>query len=825
MTIIDFSKISFSGSATADLSPSAVFTRIRKSESKYLRPTDEQGGILSEWYGRRNEKDITIKLNTGAGKTLIGLLILQSSMDESISPAVYLVTDKVLQSQVIAEAKEIGISVTDDVNDLKFLSGKSIFVAVAHKLFNGRSVFGVGIGNKRIEIGAIVIDDAHACLQIAKQQFSVSIPSSDKTYGQLLNLFHPDLEAISKPSALAIANEDTFKWLEVPFYNWKEKISEVLSILADAKTSDIDWKYPLMCEHLNFCQCIISGNCIEIGLRHLPVEVIPAFRDAKRRIYMTATLADDGQLVSLINADPASIAKPILPEGVGSIGERLIIAPMEINPRITSEDIVQWAIEYAKRFNVVVLCPSKARAEMAWSQVANIYIGDEVQPIVEKLRREHVGLVVLVNRYDGIDLPDSACRVLIIDEPPQISGLIERVEMTQIEETHQAEVREIQKIEQGMGRAIRKVDDWCLVILIGGRLSRLTGIPKYQSFFSQATQAQLELSHQITKQVVDDSPEKIKSALEIILSRDANWINTSKACIAGQRPRKIISIDPSVKYLRSAFDLACINKFHEAVQQIDTAIIATEEKMMIGLLMQRKAEYMWQYDKLGAQKLLSAGLTYNRSITPPISGIDYRRIDTSKREQATAIREKVLSWPEPREFMLDAISILDNLVWDKDGTNQFEKSIDWLGHHLGFSTQRPDNSFHNGPDNLWALGDGTFFVIECKSGSVSERIKRADIEQLLHSEAWFKEMYGETTKFTPLIIHPSKKLSTDATASSECRIINNEKLIKLRTAAHEFFTAICGQGSVMEVSKISENINKYSLSPSQFVNCYSTNPE
>ena len=33
-------------------------------------------------------------------------------------------------------------------------------------------------------------------------------------------------------------------------------------------------------------------------------------------------------------------------------------------------------------------------------------------------KRAHVGLVVLINKYDGIDLPDDACRVLVIEGLP-----------------------------------------------------------------------------------------------------------------------------------------------------------------------------------------------------------------------------------------------------------------------------------------------------------------------------------------------------------------------------------------------------------------------
>ena len=44
---------------------------------------------------------------------------------------------------------------------------------------------------------------------------------------------------------------------------------------------------------------------------------------------------------------------------------------------------------------------------------------------IEKLRNSHMGLTVLVNRYDGIDLPGDACRVLTIVDLPEVSSYAE----------------------------------------------------------------------------------------------------------------------------------------------------------------------------------------------------------------------------------------------------------------------------------------------------------------------------------------------------------------------------------------------------------------
>ena len=52
-----------------------------------------------------------------------------------------------------------------------------------------------------------------------------------------------------------------------------------------------------------------------------------------------------------------------------------------------------------------------------------VLVGDGVADGIEKLQEGHVGLTVLVNRYDGIDLPGDACRVLAIVDLPEVSFL------------------------------------------------------------------------------------------------------------------------------------------------------------------------------------------------------------------------------------------------------------------------------------------------------------------------------------------------------------------------------------------------------------------
>jgi replicative superfamily II helicase len=99
-------------------------------------------------------------MNTGSGKMLVGLLLLQSSLNEGLGPAVYICPDNHLVEQVIKEAADLGVITTKDPRDPKFLSGNVILIINIDKLVNGRSVFGVGSQGAVIPIGTLIFDDA-----------------------------------------------------------------------------------------------------------------------------------------------------------------------------------------------------------------------------------------------------------------------------------------------------------------------------------------------------------------------------------------------------------------------------------------------------------------------------------------------------------------------------------------------------------------------------------------------------------------------------------------------------------------------------------------
>lgn len=125
-------------------------------------------------------------MNTGSGKTVVGLVMLQSCLNEDKGPAIYVVPDNYLVKQVIEEAKKLGISATENKDDYSYSNSKAILVTTIQTIVNGHSSFGMReSGNYRI--GSIIIDDVHACMDKINSQFMIRIEAGLMYIMTLLN--------------------------------------------------------------------------------------------------------------------------------------------------------------------------------------------------------------------------------------------------------------------------------------------------------------------------------------------------------------------------------------------------------------------------------------------------------------------------------------------------------------------------------------------------------------------------------------------------------------------------------------------------------------
>ncbi|MFA7655985.1 DEAD/DEAH box helicase family protein [Acidithiobacillus thiooxidans] len=192
--MVDFKKRLAGKKAERPTDPVKLYDTLDRAHDKGpLRPA--QLAVLENWFAsHRDDRDVIVKLHTGQGKTLIGLLMLQAQLNSGKGPVIYLCPDNFLIAQTIEQAKQFGIATCQADPELPddFLNGDKILVTSVQKLFNGLTKF--GLNRKSIPVGTLLMDDAHACADTIREACRIRIPKGEPAYDALKALFADDLE-------------------------------------------------------------------------------------------------------------------------------------------------------------------------------------------------------------------------------------------------------------------------------------------------------------------------------------------------------------------------------------------------------------------------------------------------------------------------------------------------------------------------------------------------------------------------------------------------------------------------------------------------------
>jgi hypothetical protein len=829
---IDLSKLKAVG-APRLTNPRDIYTALPHRPWSYLRL--EQGEVLEGWFNRREQTDVVIKQNTGGGKTVIGLLIAQSSLNEGVGPAAYLASDTYLVEQVVNEANRLGLKVVTDPNSTDFISHDAILVTTFQRLVNGMSVFGVDGTSRPIrELGTIIVDDAHAALATVEDQFSLTIPSTHPFYDDVLAIFEKDLKQQSESVSREIQEGSPTALLRIPFWSWYDKQSKVLDALGPyVDNAEFRYQWPLIRDQIAISSANFTGRTLDIRPPAPPIHKIPAFVNAKRRIYLTATLSDDAVLTQDLAVDPALIAEAVTPGRASDIGDRIILAPLELNPDLPQDAILEFAKKYATGWpdakgkptrtpiNVVVLVPSN-KAMDRWRTTADRVwtVGDLAKGVLE-LKAGHVGLVVMANKYDGIDLAGDACRLLIIDGLPIALDAVERREASALVKSHKVISRQVQRVEQGMGRGVRDGEDYCAVLLLGNALTRVIHDPKLRELFSPATEIQINLSRDLAQQLTGTGLDGVAEAIDILLSRNPGWVTPSREALAITSYRSRGLIRDSVVATRRAFDKAIAHDFAGAADVIRDAANAAADPAERGWLMEQQAVYRHVTDKSGAQKLLLSAMTYNHHVLHPVAGVSYVRVKAASK-QAAAVGEYIsANFTDGLDLILGVRALMDELVWDEEFTDDAERTWETIGKLLGFASERPEKIYGTGPDNLWVLSNGTYLVFELKTGAKEQPVKKGDIDQLGGHLRWVEERYGKVRP-APLMVHRSAKYHHLGTPPAGTCIVTQDNFDQLREAIIALAVSMVNSSDWSNDTKVAQELASRNLTAEAFLKAYST---
>lgn len=834
--MVDFKQLLKNKSLPTRTKPQDIYDSLdRRSETGPLRPS--QAKILDEWYlARKTDKNTIIKLHTGEGKTLIGLLILLSKINSNEGPCLYVCPNIYLAEQVIEDARKFGIPYTtiqsSGLPD-EFLSGKKLLICHVQKVFNGRTLF--GINNKSINVGTIILDDSHACIDSIKNALTIRVNASHKIYKTALTLFSEDLKAQGQGTFMEIETEDPSALLPIPYWAWFTKLDEITSVILENKDDDeIRFVWPLIKDKLINCQAFISGNTLEISPSPLTIESFGTFTNAENRILMSATTQDDSFFIKGLGFDLESIKSPLTNDQVRWSGEKMIIIPSLLDESLDRSTIIEWLSEpHERTFGIVALTPS---FKISQEYIKHKAISPDSKNIFQTIQSLKAGkfnqTVVIANRYDGIDLPDSSCRILIIDSKPYFDSLNDRYEEICRPCSDVINLRVAQKVEQGLGRSVRGEKDYSVIIILGGDLIKFLKSPLTSKYFSPQTKKQIEIGLQIAE--LASQEDKSEAAVQIVvdvinqsITRDDGW----KEYYAEEMNKiQIVNNNDDINELLEmeyqAERYFIINnhlKACEVMQILCDRITDPSEKAWY---LQQLARYKYNLSVIDSQNIQRSAYEGNQQLLKPIDGITYKRLQFINQNRINLIKQWMVNFHDYEEFIVHLDGLLQDLSFGM-ASDKFEAAMKELGNALGFLSERPDAEIKKGPDNIWC-GNDQYLLIECKNEVKEDRdeITKAEAGQMNVHCGWFENEYSKTAKCKRILVIPTTKLSYYANFTHQVEIMTKHHLFKLKSNVRNFFKEFAPYSiHSLDDQSIQKWLNAHELDLPSLLNNYSVEPK
>ncbi|WP_017474339.1 DEAD/DEAH box helicase [Bacillus licheniformis] len=797
--MVNFRKLKSKKTKPKSIEPTEIFRRLPKPEGindLYTSQTE----ILQKWFDRRNERDIVLKLHTGGGKTLVGLLIAQSTQNDTGEPVLYLTPTTQLVKQTLEKADKLGIPAVPYVkggplnND--FVNGKAIMVGTYKALFNGKSKFGLrGEANPQ-KIAAVILDDAHAAFSVVRDSFTLNVETKDNytRYSELVDLFRKSFKDIDKLGTLEdIVSGSDYSILEVPYWAWHEQLDVVREQLkSDSDKYGLVW--PLLRDQLHLCHALVSKDAFTITPILPLVNAFPTFYETPRKIYMSATIADDSEIIRTFDANPDSVKNALQSRSLAGVSERMILIPELMSFEFQqehSEGIIKWAAD-KKEVGSVVLVSSDEAAKV-WSKVATVAKGSkEVERLVTQLQEEKIrGPVVFANRYDGIDLPGDSCRILLMNGLPSGTSNYELFKASAFYGGTTITRVLAQRIEQGIGRGARGAGDHCVILLVGSDISSWVAKDANFQFLTSATRAQLDIGIEVSKEI--ESARDLVETIQRSIDRDKEWTEYHAETLA-----ELVDEDASndfyltqAKVERKAVNLWNDGYHEKAIAKLEQVVDDDKQAhdiQMRGWFQQLAARIADRWgNKERALDLQRQAFASNRNLIRPRSLTPYRPLSVPT-SQARAIAQKIGGYRQRQGYLKSFEEVVANLHQDATA-NRFEQALCDLASMIGLSSERHDVD-GEGPDVLWLLPERVGFVIEAKSRKKEKNaLTKEQHGQLLVAAEWFAKEYPEY-KCVRVSVHPKNQATRSAVAGAS-HALTYEKLMSLVADARTFLSSLC----------------------------------
>ncbi|MCB9924870.1 MAG: DEAD/DEAH box helicase family protein [Planctomycetaceae bacterium] len=680
---------------------------------------EPQAEALKNWHKVRADSDAVIQMNTGGGKTLVGLLTAQSLLNELNRRVLYVVANNQLVEQTLSRATELSLPSSARYggqwhNQESFQSAEAICVTNYAAVFNGFSTF------RDKDIAALIFDDAHVAESLIRDQFTLKISSEWELYDKIVSMYRPHFaNSIGASKLQDIEDESPTALLFVPmFVVWKHA-QELRTLLLDGGVDQDDetkfvWNH--ISEHLSHCCVLISSDGIEISPPVVPLKSLPFFAEDVRRVYLTATLPSQASFARTFGLTEPTL---VTPGGKSGDAQRLVL----FTKGKTDEVQRRSTLEMIDGQKACVISPSTGKANQ-WSPPSVVFKRtdghEEIERFSQSKRPEVLGLVA---RYDGIDLPGDACRILVLDRLPKGELVFERfldegVRMESLRLHHAAT-----RIVQAIGRIFRSNTDHGAVLLVGTDLHDWIRNPSNRSFLPPLLQQQIALGIELDKQVAAGKVTQ-SELLDGVLTGSDEWDElysdniddyepTSPKVKDDWYPEMLVSEREAYGAMWNGDYSTAIQRYSELAEESDSK----ERRLGAWYRHLEGVAHLHAGDQTTALQSFASAAAQRIELGRPSEQRD--KMFKPPKVDTVGIQAKALAgqYRKNRTKMLNSIGTVISDLDYGDDTKSAESAFQILGKLLGLDSTRPDKDQKTGPDNLWcSSGEIEAWGFDLKTG-------------------------------------------------------------------------------------------------------------
>ena len=804
---MDFLKLSGTTKISAPVDPIQLFESLPSLPDTLNDLWRGQAQALQNWHQKREKLDVLVSLNTGAGKTIVGILIAQSLVNEGLENVVYACSTNDLVNQTAQEAGRIGVNCTTRTagsfdNDL-FETGRGFCITTYAALFNGYSAI-----RRRFFPRAVVFDDAHVGESILRDSFTLTVDSRDdeKLFADLVTLFQPKFQELGVIGKFkdSIGTEHYSSSLVPPNFidEAKEQLRAVFNKHKVKNSQHYKFPFSHLEDHLESCGAIFSNGKFEIAPPFLPSLALDLFEENVRRVYLSATLQSYADFVRAFGRMPDETIKPINDAGNG---ERLIIFGDEIDGGITTT----YVSNLSSSRKVLIATPAYRKAQ-DWKAIATAPTSEAFSQSLNDFRKQTAGAFCLVSRVDGIDLPHDTCRIMIMDGLPSGSSLLEKYQWEFLRMNNLHALRVSNRIAQLFGRINRGRNDYGVFLVRGHDLTVWMKSDRNVSLLPPLLQRQISLGRSVQDGMkIKDSVELTQVIDQVLDQRgpDSSWIKYYEQEVKrdpqldqSQVERKNAAESHMVEAALAEAQYAkwmwqreyerawkALDAVSDNVAKVDTPI-AGWQSIWIGAALSICGD-----SESALQSYAKARSRLGTNLQLPRRGQSSGAANTESLNSFGARLSEILSHSNESKIAADIAALEQTFQQLRSGTpNQTEAATRELGDLLGFSATRPDNDQGTGPDVLWVDKDNQrciAFELKTDKESDSNYTKR-DIGQGHNHLKWVENDYQDYNCLGLLFVGNTLQFSKQSSPSSAMAICMVADLADLSTSVIGLMTDI-----------------------------------